>query len=99
MELRYRREVTVGVLLVVGTLAFVGLMMFLRGASLGRSRVLHATFNDVMGLKEGDPVRTSGVRVGRVNSIDLDSAGRVVVTINLSRGQAPRTDAQVQILS
>ncbi len=99
MELRYRREVTVGILLVVGTLSFVGLMMYLRGASLGRARVMHATFNDVMGLKEGDPVRTSGVRVGRVNRIDLDSAGRVIVTMSLSRGQPPHRDAEVRIMS
>ena len=99
MELRYRREVSVGVLLVVGTLAFVGLMMWLRGASLSRSRVMHATFNDVMGLKEGDPVRTSGVRVGRVDKIDLDSANHVIVTLTLNRGQSPHADAEVRIES
>jgi len=99
MELRYRREVSVGVLLVVGSLAFVSLMMWLRGSSLGKSHIVQVTFNDVMGLKEGDPVRTSGVRIGRVRHIDLDTAGHVIVALEVNRGSQPHADATVRILS
>lgn len=99
MELRYRREVSVGVLLVVGTLAFVALMMWLRGSSLGKSHIVQVTFNDVMGLKEGDPVRTSGVRIGRVRRIDLDTAGHVIVQLEVNKGSQPHADARVRILS
>ncbi|WP_068271837.1 MCE family protein [Aldersonia kunmingensis] len=39
----------------------------------GDTRTYSATFSDVLGLHGGDDVRISGVRVGRVESIKLDS--------------------------
>ena len=99
MELRYRREVTVGVMLVFGTVAFLGMLMYLRGKSFGRAHVVAVGFDDVMGLKEGDPVRTSGVRVGRISKITLESPGHVIVYLDLNRGQPPHTDAVARILS
>ena len=38
----------------------------------GDTNSYSATFSDVLGLKAGDDVRISGVRVGRVEAIDLD---------------------------
>ncbi|HEY5854588.1 MAG TPA: MCE family protein [Aldersonia sp.] len=38
----------------------------------GDTKSYSATFTDVLGLKAGDDVRISGVRVGRVEAIDLD---------------------------
>ncbi|HEY2806736.1 MAG TPA: MlaD family protein [Gemmatimonadales bacterium] len=99
MELRYRREVSVGVMLVVGTLSFLALMMWLRGKTLGHAEIVPVSFDDVMGLKEGDPVRTSGVRIGRVKQIHLDSPGHVTVYLDISRDQRPHADAKARILS
>jgi phospholipid/cholesterol/gamma-HCH transport system substrate-binding protein len=99
MELRYKREVAVGGLLIVGTLAFIILMMWLKGKSFRSSVLVPVTFEDVMGLKQGDPVRTSGVRVGAVRKIELKSPGNVLVTLDVLDGPPPKDDAKVRILS
>ncbi len=97
MELRYQREATVGVFLIAATLLFVFLLMWLRGKSLRRGEVLDVAFSDVVGLKVGDPVRTSGVGVGTVKSIRLDRPGRVIVQLELTQRQEPRVDAQAVV--
>jgi phospholipid/cholesterol/gamma-HCH transport system substrate-binding protein len=99
VELRYRREATVGVFLILATLVFVFGLMWLRGKSLSRGEVVDVVFADVVGLKEGDPVRTSGVAVGTVLSIHLDRPGRVVVRLELKHRQEPRSDAQATVRS
>lgn len=40
----------------------------------GSTRSYSATFTDVSGLRAGDDVRVAGVRVGRVDAIELDGA-------------------------
>jgi phospholipid/cholesterol/gamma-HCH transport system substrate-binding protein len=97
MELRYKREALVGLILIIGAVSFVFLMMWLKGASFKKSHFVTATFSDVAGLKEGDPVRTSGVRVGAVKAIHLDAPGRVSVTLDVDA--QPQSDAKVRILS
>ncbi|MGD0484619.1 MAG: MlaD family protein [Gemmatimonadales bacterium] len=99
MELRYRREAAVGVFLIVATLVFVLGLMWLRGKSLSRGEVVDVVFTDVVGLKEGDPVRTSGVAVGTVLSIRLDRPGRVLVQLELKHRQEPRSDARATVRS
>lgn len=99
MELRYRKEATVGLLLVVGTVVFIWMMLWLRGKSFREGDIIHVTFDDVAGLKEGDPVRTSGVRVGSVKSIQLESPGNVVVGFDVRHGPPPRADAAARIVS
>ena len=99
MELRYRREATVGAFLIAATLVFVFGLMWLRGQSLSRGAVLDVVFADVVGLKVGDPVRTSGVTVGTVKSIQLERPGRVVVQLELSHKQDPRGDAKATVRS
>lgn len=99
MELRYRREATVGAFLIAATLVFVFGLMWLRGQSLRRGEVLHVVFADVVGLKEGDPVRTSGVGVGTVKTIRLERPGRVVVQLELTQRQEPRSDARAVVRS
>ena len=99
MELRYRREAAVGLLLILGTAAFVVLMMWLRGKSFKEGEIVHAVFDDVSGLKEGDPVRTSGVSVGSVKQIRLVRPGAVDVYFDIQRGPPPRDDARAEIRS
>jgi phospholipid/cholesterol/gamma-HCH transport system substrate-binding protein len=99
VELRYRREAAVGAFLIVATLVFVLGLMWLRGQSLARGEVLDVVFADVVGLKVGDPVRTSGVGVGTVKSIQLVHPGRVVVQLELTHKQAPRSDAKATVRS
>jgi phospholipid/cholesterol/gamma-HCH transport system substrate-binding protein len=99
MELRYRKEAAVGLLIIVGAAVFIFLMMWLRGRSFRQGEVLQATFGDVAGLKIGDPVRTSGVTVGSVKRIELQDGGEVYVWFDVEKGQPPRTDATIAIRS
>ncbi len=99
MELRYRKEAAVGLLIVLGAVAFIFMMMWLRGKSFREGELVAVTFDDVAGLKVGDPVRTSGVTVGSVKSIELRSPGNVVVVFDVSHGPAPRADAGALIKS
>ena len=89
MELRYRREALVGVLIVVAAAVFFYMMLWLRGKSLRGGETVRAAFADVAGLKEGDPVRTSGVKVGQVQHVELTAPGRVTVTAAPARPDPP----------
>jgi phospholipid/cholesterol/gamma-HCH transport system substrate-binding protein len=99
VELRYRREATVGAFLIVAALVFVFGLMWLRGISLRRGEIVDVVFTDVVGLKQGDPVRTSGVGVGTVKSINLERPGRVVVRLELTHRQEPRRNARATVRS
>ncbi len=94
MELRYRREAAVGLLLILATAVFVLGMIWLRGKSLKSGKVVEIVFSDVSGLKIGDPVRTSGVSVGQVKDIRLVAPGRVDVFLELFAARPPRRDAR-----
>jgi phospholipid/cholesterol/gamma-HCH transport system substrate-binding protein len=63
---------------VVGTLA---------GESLGKTDTYHAIFGDVSGLRTGDPVRVTGVVVGKVTGEKLVDASHVKVTFSVNRKQ------------
>jgi len=97
VELSYRREASVGLFLIVAAAVFVFGLMWLRGKTLSRGEMVDVTFVDVAGLKEGDPVRTSGVLVGAVSSIRLDVPGRVIVRFELSERRPPRSDARAVV--
>ncbi len=97
MELRYRREATVGLLLIIASVVFVLGLIWLQGRTLERGTRVEIAFTDVSGLKVGDPVRTSGVSVGEVADIRLVAPGRVIVTLNLGHGRRPRRDAQAVV--
>jgi len=99
MELRYRREAAVGALIIAGATLFVFLLMWLRGHRFREGAVVHVVFNDVAGLRVGDPVLTSGVSVGQVQRIKLRGPGNVDVYFDVSRGPSPREDAGAVVKS
>ncbi|GAB2524258.1 MCE family protein [Nocardia heshunensis] len=53
----------------------------------GSTNSYSATFTDVLGLRPGDDVRMAGVRVGKVESIDLDKKNQAVVKFIVQRDQ------------
>ncbi len=53
----------------------------------GSTNTYSATFTDVLGLREGDDVRMAGVRVGKVEGIDLDKQNNAKVTFIVQRDQ------------
>jgi len=99
MELRHRREALVGALIIAGAAIFLFLSLWLRGKTLRQLDQVKVVFDDVMGLKEGDPVRTSGVAVGQVRKISLRSPGNVDVWISIEHAPVPKTDAAAEIRS
>ena len=99
MELRYRREATVGLFLIIATVVFVLGMIWLRGKPLRSGELVQTTFSDVAGLKVGDPIRTSGVAVGQIKDIRLVKPGQVLVVMDLKGGQQPRADARAVVRS
>lgn len=98
MDLHYKQEVTVGLLVIVGIGLFLGGTMWLKGTSFKRGQVeVRVAFPDVGTLKRGSAVRVSGVHMGGVERIDFESVGRVVVTLSLNPQVAPRIDASAKL--
>lgn len=103
MDLYYKQEVTVGVLVIAAAAILFGGVLWITGRSLGAGgrAVFEVQFTDVNGLQAGDPVQVSGVRVGRVSSLQLDGNDRrrVLVSLEVEPEVRPRADAQASIAS
>ena len=97
MELHYKQEVTVGLLVVVALVVLITGLAFLSGKSVfgGRSVTFSVKVTNVSGLVEGDPVHISGVRVGRVAGIQLRGVEDVVLHLEVARSVRPKVDAKV----
>ncbi len=101
MDLAYKQELKVGVLVIVSVVIFTLGLWWLSGRSIGRSNtvVVPVRFTNVSGLRPGDPVQTSGVKVGRVANVVLQGVGDVMVYLEVSRDQRPHVDAQALVAS
>jgi phospholipid/cholesterol/gamma-HCH transport system substrate-binding protein len=99
MDLRYSREVTVGVIVTVAIVVFILGTMWLSGRSVHSSNVVRIQFANVSGLKRASPVRVSGVNVGKVERIEFLDVGKVLVIASLPPKIRPRVDAYAKIVS
>ena len=100
MEVSYKQEVSVGIMVIAGIAAFTEAMFWLTGRSIrSHGIVVPVAFHDVAGLREGDPVRVSGVTKGHVRRVRLEHVGRVVVSLELDPTVAPRSDASATVVS
>jgi phospholipid/cholesterol/gamma-HCH transport system substrate-binding protein len=98
MELKLKEEVGVGTLVIVGLVVFTAGMFWLSGRSLwSKGLMVDVMFKSVSGLKEGDPVRISGVRKGRVEGVRLEQAGKVVVRMVLAPEVRPHVGATATV--
>ena len=100
---RSRNDVWVGLFVMIGLLAI--LFLALKSANLlslsfeSRYRVT-ARFDNVGGLKPGAAVKSSGVSVGRVESIDFDDKTyQARVTLSLQSRYAFPKDSSLKILT
>jgi phospholipid/cholesterol/gamma-HCH transport system substrate-binding protein len=98
MDLRVR-EVTVGTIVIVAVLVFIFGTMWLSGRSVSSDNLIRIQFANVSGLKRASPVRVSGVSVGKVERIDFQDVGKVIVTASLPPKIKPRVDAVAVIVS
>ncbi len=100
------RNVRVGMFLALG-LIVGAILIFLVGDErhmFQRHATLHATFNDVAGLKVGSPVRMGGLDVGQVTHITFgqqqsDRRIHVEFTMLSEQIQRVRSDSVVRIVS
>src|SRR5438445_12958868 len=98
MELSYKEEVSVGVMVIAGLVVFTIGMFWLTGRSFTSTGVtVRAEFANVKGLKEGDPVRVSGVKKGRVQQVQLQRGGRGTVRRQHSAEVRPHRDATATV--
>ncbi|WP_405487332.1 MCE family protein [Nocardia sp. NBC_00511] len=63
----------------------------------GATNSYTAVFSDVLGLREGDDVRMAGVRVGKVEKIDLDKKNQAQVTFIVQRDQTVFGDTKALV--
>jgi phospholipid/cholesterol/gamma-HCH transport system substrate-binding protein len=100
MDLHYRQEITVGTLVLSGVAAFVLGTMWLSGKeSTSGKRVVNVQFDDVGNMKAGNPVKVSGVQLGKVGQIAFRGVRDVLVTLILDPRIEPRTDATALLSS
>lgn len=95
-------EVSVGVFLAVGLLAFGWLALQLGEIdwlSRGRIYTLRAEFDNVSGLTTGAEVRVAGVAVGKVSRIWLGETATALVAMELERGLKVPKDSIASVKS
>lgn len=93
------RDLAVGVFVLAGLLAIAYLTLRIGGVSLssGDGVVMFATFDDIGGLSARSPVRIAGVKVGRVESIELDEDLRARVRLRVDADLALSVDSAAAI--
>ncbi len=100
---RSKIDIWVGLFVLLGAAAL--LFLALKAANLihlqtGSSYQITAQFQDVGGLKEQAPVRSSGVLVGRVSNIRYDNKGfRALVTIEMNSDYTFPDDSTLKIFT
>lgn len=86
-----RTAITVGIFLAIGLVVFI-LGVFTLGSqskSFSKSVRISAVFDDVAGLKSGNSVWFSGVKVGSISKIKFIGAGQVDVDMKIDEASQP----------
>jgi phospholipid/cholesterol/gamma-HCH transport system substrate-binding protein len=103
MDVGYKQEVTVGLLVIVGIVIFVAGATWLSGGTLpffrDEENWWHIRFSDASNLKNSSAVRVSGVTVGKVHKIVFTEPGKVVVSVSLDDKVHPRRGAFAEIVA
>ena len=101
MDLSYKREVTVGSLVILAVVLFVVGTSWLSGRSIAadEDEFWKIQFPTAGNLKASSPVRISGVSVGKVERIQLVDVGKVLVMITLPERIVPRVDAAAEVVA
>lgn len=99
MDVKYSREVAVGTIVLIAIAIFIFGTMWLSGRSLSPGdEFVQVKFENAAGLKEGAPVRVSGVPVGRVERIAFEGFGDVRAWLSLPDRVEPKIDATAEIV-
>ncbi|HEU0014859.1 MAG TPA: MlaD family protein [Longimicrobium sp.] len=94
-----RREVHVGLFVIVGLLAVIAVLFTITDPGTFRGRYYVSTVvRDAGGIRKGDPVRLKGVNIGRVREFRI-SEGVVRITLELEHEYPVPADSRVSIVS
>ena len=101
MDLSYKREVSVGSLVILAVVLFIVGTSWLSGRSItaDEDEFWKIQFQTAGNLKASSVVRISGVSVGKVERIKLVDIGKVLVMVTLPDNIVPRVDATAQIMA
>lgn len=85
----YSRRIKLGIFVVVGIALFLTAVFYLGkdGNIFNKTFTVSAVFKNVEGLKEGDNVWLSGVKIGMVKQVRIISEGKVMVQLSLKDKQ------------
>jgi phospholipid/cholesterol/gamma-HCH transport system substrate-binding protein len=101
MDLSYKREVTVGSLVILAIVLFIVGTSWLSGRSItaDEDEFWKIQLRTAGNLKTSSPVRISGVPVGKVQRIQLQDVGKVLVMVTLPDRIVPRVDARAEVVA
>ena len=101
MDLGYKQEAAVGGLVILAIVLFIAGTTWLSGRSFGGDLEDYwkVRLEQAGNLKPSSAVKVSGVAVGKVEHIELESLGKVLVYISLRKDVVPRTDARASVVA
>jgi phospholipid/cholesterol/gamma-HCH transport system substrate-binding protein len=96
-----RREVHVGLFVVIGLLAVLAALFALTDPGTFRGRYYVSTVvQDAGGIRKGDPVQMKGVNIGRIRDFSIDGSGvRITMELQHDPGYVVPADSRVAIVS
>lgn len=80
------RQARLGLVILVGILGILGFLFVIasQGNLLAQTFEIRATFDNVGGLQQGASVQYNGVRVGRVEAVQLPNAPGLPITVRMA---------------
>ena len=84
-----KKNIKLGAFVVGGIIIFLASVFYMgrEGNLFNKTFVVSAIFKNVEGLKEGDNVWLSGVKIGTVKRVQIVSEGKVIVSLSLKDKQ------------
>jgi phospholipid/cholesterol/gamma-HCH transport system substrate-binding protein len=84
-----KQNIKLGAFVLAGVVLFFVAIVFMgkQGTLFNKTFTVSALFKNVEGLKDGDAVWLSGVRIGIVRNVSIVEEGKVIVTLSLRERQ------------
>lgn len=85
----YKRNIRLGAFVIGGIIIFLSTVFYLGSENnyFNKTYLVSAIFKNVEGLKKGDNIWLSGVKVGTIKDVQIVSEGKVVVQLSLKENQ------------
>jgi len=85
----YKQNIKLGAFIIGGIVIFFAAILYLgsQKSYFNKTFTVSSVFKNVEGLKEGDNVWLSGVKIGMVKKVQIISEGRVLVNLDLKEKQ------------